>query len=90
MESIGVVIRRWVWLKCIGVVSGWCCKEVYYRFPHITYCYSTCISSFVQQHPYLSFFVHLKNVFSFFIIYTASKVALQCFRLFVLLMIGSI
>ena len=19
----------WVWLQCIGVVSGWCCKEVY-------------------------------------------------------------
>ena len=19
----------WVWLECIGVVSGWCCKEVY-------------------------------------------------------------
>ena len=23
---MGVVIRRWVWLDCIGVVSG-CCKE---------------------------------------------------------------
>ena len=44
----------------MGVVSG-CCKEVY-RFPHITYPYSTCISSFLQQHPY---FVHFKNVFSF-------------------------
>ena len=43
---MGVVIRRWVWLECIGVVSGCCCKEVY-RFPHnITYPYSTCISSF--------------------------------------------
>ena len=20
---MGVVIRRWVWLECIGVVSGW-------------------------------------------------------------------
>ena len=20
----------WVWLQCIGVVSGWCCKEVPY------------------------------------------------------------
>ena len=29
----------WVWLECIGVVSGCCCKEVY-RFPHITYPYS--------------------------------------------------
>ena len=26
---MGVVIRRWVWLECIGVISGWCCKEVY-------------------------------------------------------------
>ena len=27
----------WVWLECIGVVSGGCCKEVY-RCPHnITY-----------------------------------------------------
>ena len=30
-----------MWLKCIGAVSGCCCKEVY-RFPHdITYPYST-------------------------------------------------
>ena len=27
----------WVWLECIGVVSGWCCKEVYYRYPHNNY-----------------------------------------------------
>ena len=52
----------WVWLSSggvvrmysIGVVSGCCCKEVY-RFPPITYPYSTCICSFLQQHPY--FFV---------------------------------
>ena len=25
-----------MWLECIGVVSGCCCKEVY-RFPHPTY-----------------------------------------------------
>ena len=30
----------WVWLQCIGVVSGCCCKEVIINFP-----YSTCISS---------------------------------------------
>ena len=37
----------WVWLECIGVVSGCCCKEVY-RYPLIitTFPYSTCISSF--------------------------------------------
>ena len=29
--------------------SGCGCKEVY-RFPHITYPYSSCICSFLQQH----------------------------------------
>ena len=57
---MGVVTSRWVWLKPIGVVSGWCCKKVY-RFPRITYPYSTCSSSLLQQHPY--FFVHLKKCF---------------------------
>ena len=59
---MGVIIRRWVWLECISVISGCCYKEVY-RFPRITYPYSTRISSFLQQHRY--FFVHFKNVFSF-------------------------
>ena len=39
----------WVWLECIGVVSGCCCKEVYRsRYPHNNYYfpYSNCISSF--------------------------------------------
>ena len=26
----------WVWLECIGVVSGCCCKELY-RYPHNNY-----------------------------------------------------
>ena len=30
----------WVWLECIGVVSGCCCKEVYYRYPHNNYHFS--------------------------------------------------
>ena len=34
----------------MGVVSGCCCKEVYI-FPHITYPYFTCISSFLQCIP---------------------------------------
>ena len=52
----------WVWLECIGVASGCCCKEIY-RFPHnITYPYSSCTSYFLQLHHY--FFVHFKNVFS--------------------------
>ena len=27
----------WVWLECIGVVSGCCCKEVLYRHHHNNY-----------------------------------------------------
>ena len=47
----------WVWLAGGGcgwnlcVASGCGCKEVY-RYPHITYPYSSCICSFLQQHPY--------------------------------------
>ena len=37
-----------VWL--LGVVV----REVY-RFPHTTYPYSSCICSFLQQHPYFLF-----------------------------------
>ena len=29
----------WVWLECISVVSGCCCKEVY-RYPHNNYYFS--------------------------------------------------
>ena len=29
----------WVWLQCIGVASGCCCKEVY-RYPHNNYKFS--------------------------------------------------
>ena len=31
--------KLWVWLECIGVVSGFCCKEVY-RYPHNNYYFS--------------------------------------------------
>ena len=31
--------KLWVWLPCIGVVSGCCCKEVY-RYPHNNYEFS--------------------------------------------------
>ena len=41
----------WVWLPCIGVVSGCCCKEVYNYIDILTiiinFPYSTCISSFL-------------------------------------------
>ena len=51
-----------VWLECIGVVSGCCCKEVY-RYPHNNY-YFSLLHLFWQQHPY--FFVHKKFFSSFF------------------------
>ena len=38
----------------MGVATGCGCKEVY-RFSHITYPYSSCICSFLQQHPYFLF-----------------------------------
>ena len=47
----------------MGVATGCGFKEIY-RFPHTTYPYSSCICTFLQQHPY--FFVHLKKCFSFF------------------------
>ena len=34
----------------MGVATGCGCKEVY-KFPHIIYPYSSCICSFLQQHP---------------------------------------
>ena len=40
----------------MGVATGCGCKEVY-RFPHTTYPYSSCISSFLQQHPYFFLFI---------------------------------
>ena len=68
-----MVSSRWVWLVGVGgiygcgyqevdvvgicVASGCGCKEVY-RFPHITYPYSSCIFSFLKQHPFF-----LLNVF---------------------------
>ena len=36
--------------------SGCGCKEVY-RFPHITYPYSSCICSCLQQHPYFCYYI---------------------------------
>ena len=51
---MGVVVRRWMWVESMGVASGCGCKEVY-RFPHITYPYSSCICSFLQQHLYFLF-----------------------------------
>ena len=35
----------------MGVATGCGFKEIY-RFPHTTYPYSSCICTFLQQHPY--------------------------------------
>ena len=51
---MGVVSRRWMWVESMGVVSRCGCKAVY-RFPHITYPYSSCICSFLQLYPYFLF-----------------------------------
>ena len=60
---MGVVSRMWMWMESMGVASKCGCKEVY-RFPHITYSYSSCICSFLQQHPY---FLYIFLCFSFFV-----------------------
>ena len=56
----------------MGVATGCGCKEVY-RFPHTTYPYSSCICSFLQQHPYFLFIK--KNVFRscIYILYIISR-----------------
>ena len=51
---MGVVIRRWVWLETIGVVSG--------CFPHI-YPYSTCIYPLSLQK--VRNFAHFLGIFKY-------------------------
>ena len=46
VECMGVVSRMRVRLVGVGRIYGCGCKEVY-RFPHITYPYSSCICSFL-------------------------------------------
>ena len=48
----------WVWLECIGVISGCCCKEVYgYSHNNKLLLFPTplVLALFWKQHPY---FVH--------------------------------
>ena len=48
----------WVWLECIGVVSGCCCKEVIdIIIIIITFPYSTCISCFIGSGIPTSLFI---------------------------------
>ena len=65
----------WVWLECIGVVSGCCCKEVY-RYPHKNYNfpYSTCISSFLAA----AFLLLCSFLKCFFVLYIYIHVPEHC------------
>ena len=47
---MGVINGRRVWVESVGVASGYGCKEVY-KFPHITYPYSSCTCSFCNSIP---------------------------------------
>ena len=51
--NLCVVSRKWVWVESMGVVV----RKLVYRFPHITYPYSSCIFSFFAAASLL--FVHL-------------------------------
>ena len=57
MWLVGVVSRRPVWLVGVGgiygcdYIVGVVLRRYIYRFPHTTYPYSSCICSFLQQHP---------------------------------------
>ena len=57
---MGVVSRKWMWVESMGVVV----RRYNYRLPHITYPYSSCICSFLQQHPYF-LFIHFFNFLCF-------------------------
>ena len=80
-HEAGVVIRRWVWLKCSCLV-GCCCKEVH-RFPNITYSYSTCISSFFAAASLLlcSFFYSFVLVYVIFVQYSKHWLAQRTFEI---------
>ena len=59
-----------MWL--VGVASGCGCKEVY-RFPHITYPYSSCICSFCSSIPTFCsfkkmFFILVPKLFVIYVI----------------------
>ena len=64
----------------MGGIYGCGCKEVY-RFHHITYPYSSCFCSFLQQHPYFfcSFFLNVfRSCSSTFFVIASEAVVLLC------------
>ena len=61
----------------MGVATGCGFKEIY-RFPHTTYPYSSCICTFLQQHPY--FVVHLKKCFFVYMKQVDSIVSFKIYK----------
>ena len=54
-------------MESMGVASGCGCKKVY-RFPYMTYPYSSCIYLLFQQHPYFcSFFICFSFLYLYFL-----------------------
>ena len=67
----------------MGVASGCGCKEVY-RFPHVTYIYSSCICSFLQQYHYFSFiFFYIRESCSTFYVGLVHTVPFTQYNAFV-------
>ena len=54
----------------MGVATGCGFKEIY-RFPHTTYPYSSCICTFLQQHPY--FFFHFVKMIYIYIVHGTTE-----------------
>ena len=67
-QEVGVASGSGV--ESMGVATGCGCKEVY-RFPHTTcaYPYSSCICSFLQQHPIYFLFI-FSFLFQYFFLIT--------------------
>ena len=48
-----MVIKRWMRLEGIGVVSGCCCKEVYIDILILLFPTPLVLALFLQQHSYI-------------------------------------
>ena len=73
---MGVVFRRWVWLECIGMVSGCCFKEVLIFLIPTPLLYSFFCSSIST----LFFFV-VFSFFFFFFLCNIENVAQRTFKI---------
>ena len=71
----------------MGVATGCGFKEIY-RFPHTTYPYSSCICTFLQQHPY--FFVHVFRSLYTYVVVTDFRLHHTCSIIIILLWLHSL